>query len=183
MTRYTVRVLDGDSEGKSIDLPTDGSFSIGRKPGCDLVLTGDDKVSGRHAEIAIEGPMLILRDLGSTNGTRVDSRRIQEIPISHGDRFQIGSTQIQLVDEDAAPVQDESMSLEIDAAMLKRSSPPLMIDQQVANRSRRDPVEVTATLDGNVTSQQLHEGVVQQDGRLEGMVRSFTAEMTRSNHP
>jgi len=122
MTRYTVRVLDGDSEGKSIDLPSEGSFTIGRKPGCDLVLTGDDKISGKHAEIAVEAGMLLLRDLGSTNGTRVDSRRIQEIPVSHGDRFQVGATQLQLIDSDAPPLPDESMSLEIDAAALKRSS-------------------------------------------------------------
>ncbi|MFQ5504341.1 MAG: FHA domain-containing protein [Planctomycetota bacterium] len=121
MAKYSIRILDGVSKGDTVLLPADRSFSIGRKSGCDLQLAADDKVSGRHAEIIKESGMFVLRDLGSTNGTRVDGKRIQEIPISHGDCFQAGQTMLQLVDQEMGLPEDD-LSLEIDAAMLKRSS-------------------------------------------------------------
>ena len=55
-------------------------FLIGRDEGCDLVLD-DPKVSREHAEIvAGTGPLRILRDLGSANGTLVDGRPLRPSP-------------------------------------------------------------------------------------------------------
>ncbi|MER5992907.1 MULTISPECIES: DUF1707 and FHA domain-containing protein [Streptomyces] len=48
---------------------------IGRDPGCGLRLT-HETVSRVHAELRHQGGMWVLRDLGSTNGTTVNGRRV-----------------------------------------------------------------------------------------------------------
>ncbi len=51
------------------------ALQIGRERG-DIVLA-DDKTSGRHASLIVEGTELIIRDLGSRNGTFINGERIQ----------------------------------------------------------------------------------------------------------
>lgn len=53
-------------------------ISIGRHPQCELQFDADRDldVSSRHAAVALEGAMFVLRDLGSTNGTFVNGRRL-----------------------------------------------------------------------------------------------------------
>lgn len=63
---------------------------IGRGAGADISLE-DPGVSRSHAEIVLGIPH-VLRDLGSTNGTRLDGRAIAEAPLYDGARITIGST-------------------------------------------------------------------------------------------
>ncbi|HSB55981.1 MAG TPA: FHA domain-containing protein, partial [Gemmatimonadales bacterium] len=53
-------------------------ISIGRHPQCELQFDPekDLDVSSRHAVVAREGDLYVLRDLGSTNGTFVNGRRL-----------------------------------------------------------------------------------------------------------
>jgi PAS domain S-box-containing protein len=56
-------------------------------------LTIDDEAASRaHAEIRRHGEVFRLRDLGSTNGTYVNSRRVTEVVLSDGDRISVGAT-------------------------------------------------------------------------------------------
>ena len=77
MRPLTVRVVRGVDRGRSIEVGVDGPLSIGSDPGCDLVLH-DDSVSSRHAEIALETEGFVIRDLGSTNGTRIGGVLVRE---------------------------------------------------------------------------------------------------------
>jgi DNA-binding NtrC family response regulator len=47
-------------------------------------------VSRRHAELFRQGPLYVLQDLGSTNGTWLNGRRIERGPISPGDVIRVG---------------------------------------------------------------------------------------------
>ncbi len=66
---------------------------IGRAPECELVLR-DSRVSRRHARLAARDGVLVLTDLGSTNGTRVNGRRVTEVVLGAGDRIEIGETHL-----------------------------------------------------------------------------------------
>ena len=94
-------------------------FSIGRRDCCDLTLESA-RVSGRHAELMRVGDHLLLRDLGSTNGTYLQGRRITDVtPVGEGDLIQIADVEMRLrwTAEDAAPAIRgmETTAVEIDA--------------------------------------------------------------------
>jgi hypothetical protein len=66
---------------------------LGRSRDADVQIE-DANVSRRHAEIVQEGSAYWLVDLGSTNGTEVDGRRIQRARLDDGSRFTIGETTV-----------------------------------------------------------------------------------------
>ena len=66
---------------------------IGRSRRCDIVLT-DANVSRQHAEIRRQGDGFMLVDLGSTNGTRVNRRDVKQVVLQHGDRIELGTTEL-----------------------------------------------------------------------------------------
>ena len=66
---------------------------IGRHPHCDLRFDADREldVSSRHATVLLQEEMFILRDLGSTNGTYVNGKRLTgDHVLANGDEIQFG---------------------------------------------------------------------------------------------
>src|SRR5262245_48091940 len=73
-------------------VPASGApIRIGRSPDCELVLR-DSRVSRRHARLTARNGVLVLTDLGSTNGTRVNGHRVSEVVLGAGDRIMLGET-------------------------------------------------------------------------------------------
>jgi len=68
-------------------------ITIGRALDNDVVLDSND-VSRHHVRIEPAGTLLRLIDLGSTNGTRVNGRRVSEHLLRNGDMVELGSTQM-----------------------------------------------------------------------------------------
>jgi hypothetical protein len=66
---------------------------LGRSRDCDLVLA-DPNVSRRHAELRREENGWHVVDLGSTNGVKVNGRRVDEVALRPGDRVTIGMTDL-----------------------------------------------------------------------------------------
>jgi hypothetical protein len=66
---------------------------IGRSRRCDVVVN-DPNVSRQHAEIRLQGGSYLLRDLGSTNGTRVNRRDVRQHTLQDGDRIEVGTTEL-----------------------------------------------------------------------------------------
>jgi len=64
-------------------------FTIGRVAGCDLILP-DPAVSKEHARIEVRREAVFLEDLGSTNGTWVNGRRLGRTPVALNDRDRVG---------------------------------------------------------------------------------------------
>jgi len=66
---------------------------IGRSKDCEIRIA-DPNVSRRHAEVRPTDGDYTIVDLGSTNGIEVDGRRVQELKLTDGARFTLGSTEI-----------------------------------------------------------------------------------------
>ncbi|MBW2268426.1 MAG: DUF4388 domain-containing protein [Deltaproteobacteria bacterium] len=72
-----------------VALPDEGCVVIGRSRSCLVTLASPD-ASRRHAEIVPVPAGLLLRDLGSTNGTFVNGESVEEHTLASGDRIEIG---------------------------------------------------------------------------------------------
>ncbi|MBI3897824.1 MAG: FHA domain-containing protein [Gammaproteobacteria bacterium] len=66
-----------------------GDTKIGRKVGCDIVLN-DNAISGEHAVVKTVGMKSSIQDLGSTNGTFIENKRVQQHELKHGESVIIG---------------------------------------------------------------------------------------------
>ncbi|WP_395146045.1 FHA domain-containing protein [Armatimonas sp.] len=69
--------------------------TVGRKAGNDLVISGDSFVSGSHAQLLFEGGGYKVVDTGSTNGTRLNGKKLTaNVPetLASGDMIQFGQT-------------------------------------------------------------------------------------------
>lgn len=82
-------------------------FRIGRDPGSDLPLASSN-VSKRHAEILHTEAAVFIRDLGSTNGTFINGRRIEEpTPVDERDLIQFADVELRLTRQ-VAQVEDRT---------------------------------------------------------------------------
>ncbi|HXX47215.1 MAG TPA: FHA domain-containing protein [Myxococcota bacterium] len=66
---------------------------IGRAPTCDLQVP-DDSMSREHAVVLCDGEDATLEDLQSTNGIRVNGKRVRTVELAHGDEIEIGQTRL-----------------------------------------------------------------------------------------
>jgi hypothetical protein len=84
----TTHVLVVDGPGTRHELST-GRNVIGRGTEADIRLP-DTGVSRKHVDVVLDGATAFVEDLGSTNGTLVNGRRISRQPLADGDVIRIG---------------------------------------------------------------------------------------------
>jgi two-component system, NtrC family, nitrogen regulation response regulator GlnG len=96
-----LEVVEGEDRGAQLVIER-GAYVIGQSRTCDLALE-DGQVSRRHAEIRVEAQGLLLRDLGSKNGTFVHGTRITEAWLQAGSIIRIGGTRLQIAGIEAPP--------------------------------------------------------------------------------
>ena len=77
-------------DGRRVSVGDEG-VTIGRMADCDVVLS-DESVSRRHAEVRRRGNEILVVDLGSTNGTKVNGAGVRERRLVDGDEILVGST-------------------------------------------------------------------------------------------
>jgi pSer/pThr/pTyr-binding forkhead associated (FHA) protein len=91
----TLTVTEGSLAGTTLSL-MDSGVLLGRNPECTLVLD-DDFASGRHARIFRRDGGWFVEDLGSTNGTFLETQRLTEpMPVEAGSTLRIGKTIFEL---------------------------------------------------------------------------------------
>lgn len=93
--KFSLTVVKGPQIGDYFTLDS-ASTSIGRDPKADIFLN-DRTVSREHALIAQSGDTVILKDLGSLNGTYLDGKLIDEVELVSGVIIQIGTFQLQFL--------------------------------------------------------------------------------------
>src|SRR5438046_4268453 len=88
MANVTFQVLEGIDKGRTFrELPT--PVTIGREEG-NVLRLNDERVSRYHAKIQCDNSEVILTDLESTNGTRVNGNVVQIRRLRPGDRVGLG---------------------------------------------------------------------------------------------
>ena len=88
-------VRSGQHKGMAYRL-SQGAVTIGRDPSNTIVLP-DNWVSRAHARIIQEGEECLIEDLGSANGTRVNSRYVTRQVLKAGDMIALGGTILQFL--------------------------------------------------------------------------------------
>ncbi|MFT3712818.1 MAG: sigma 54-interacting transcriptional regulator [Archangium sp.] len=87
-----VVVLHGPEEGRTLVLEPGHTLVVGRKPEGDGALKLDDaELSKQHFKITLEPERAQLEDLGSRNGTFVQGRRVQSVPLNGGEIIRAGT--------------------------------------------------------------------------------------------
>lgn len=87
-----LQILNGGFEGMSYELVQEETL-IGRNPTTDITLL-DEGISREHAIVLFDEAegRYAVEDLQSTNGTKVNGKRVRSSPLQNGDELQIGHT-------------------------------------------------------------------------------------------
>jgi pSer/pThr/pTyr-binding forkhead associated (FHA) protein len=97
-------IFQSKAERQSVSISGDVTV-IGRREDCDLRISHID-VSRRHCRIMKEPDGLRVEDLGSSNGTLVNEKKVGEALIGPGDRLRVGPVTF-VVQIDGQPPEDE----------------------------------------------------------------------------
>jgi pSer/pThr/pTyr-binding forkhead associated (FHA) protein len=90
--RAVLRVTERDGRERVVEV--DGSpLTVGRATDNALVIA-DGRVSRHHGRLQARRGMLVYTDLGSTNGSRVNGIRVDEIVLGPGDRLMLGDVML-----------------------------------------------------------------------------------------
>jgi pSer/pThr/pTyr-binding forkhead associated (FHA) protein len=93
--RAVLVIKNGGFEGMTYELTGDETL-IGRNPTTDITLL-DEGISREHAIIAFDAATRehMIEDLQSTNGTKVNGKRIRSAVLNDGDEIAVGHTRFQ----------------------------------------------------------------------------------------
>lgn len=83
-------IVEGEQKGKEFSISKTKTF-VGRSPVNDIVVK-DTSISSTHFELRAEEEGLLLRDMGSTNGTLLGGCRIREVFLAPNTTFRAGNT-------------------------------------------------------------------------------------------
>lgn len=118
------------------ELPlTARTATLGRKPDCTIRIPAAD-VSREHCQLIVDGNTLKVRDLGSSNGTFVNGKRVAEATLKAGDRLTIGPA-VFIIQIDGQPANVQPAAIQ--------ALPPGT--EKAAARSARHPSSAEINLD------------------------------------
>lgn len=90
--KIVITIMSGVEDGREIEIKN-FPVTLGRLEDNSICLPYDSKISRHHARITREGDSFWLEDCGSTNGTFLNEKRINEKALLNpGDMFLIGKT-------------------------------------------------------------------------------------------
>lgn len=93
-------VVRGPDPGRVHELRLVNTAQIGRDQGCDVIIPEDQRVSGRHCELALVKDKVVIYDLGSTNTTLVNGVTIHgRHRLENRDSIIVGQTEMRVVME------------------------------------------------------------------------------------
>lgn len=92
MANGRLEIMNGGFEGMAYDL-NEEEVILGRNPTTNITLL-DEGISREHALVLFDEdvPGYVIEDLASTNGTKLNGKRVRSAPLAEGDQIQIGQT-------------------------------------------------------------------------------------------
>lgn len=185
MALVTLRVLDGADRGKVFDsYPT--PVTVGREEGNSIQLN-DERVSRFHLKIQEDQDKLVLTDLQSTNGTKVNGETVQLWILRYGDVISIGRTLLlfgspEQIAQRLAQLRgvDLSQGVPLDAEELDELTPTFSLEEELHWGEQSDaratlhtllPPELPRSLEPGVAAQ-LSELLMYFHLRLRGLIQS-----------
>jgi pSer/pThr/pTyr-binding forkhead associated (FHA) protein len=105
-SKASLLIQNGDFAGMDYDLCNDETI-IGRNPTTDITLL-DEGISREHALILWDRDVdeFTVEDLQSTNGTKVNGKRVRSATLSEGDVIEVGHTCFQFNRRGSGPAAD-----------------------------------------------------------------------------
>jgi len=153
---HTLLVVSGQARGSRATIR--GLLRIGKAPDNDLVLP-DASVSRYHCEIEAGAQGMVVRDLGSTNHTRIGRSKIQTATLEPGATLTVGDVELQL-----APETERLQVLPSASARFGQAVGPSLAMRQVFGLLERiAPSDATVLLEGetgtgkDVLGRSIHE--------------------------
>jgi hypothetical protein len=101
--RVTLIIEQGPAVGEEHLLESD-KVVVGRGPGVDFAVA-DDAMSSEHVAFELQGEGFRARDLGSTNGMRVNGAEVLMADLKHGDSVEIGNAVLRYLVEPMSKVR------------------------------------------------------------------------------
>lgn len=121
MKTVTFQVLEGVDKGRVFrNLPV--PVTIGREEG-NLLRLNDERISRYHAKVQLDQEDVILTDLDSTNGTRVNGAPVQIRRLRPGDQIAIGRSMLLFGSHEE--IVARNAALNTGAALKTLATPPL----------------------------------------------------------
>lgn len=128
-----------------------GAWEIELKPGPNFLGRGfandfkidDPSVSGAHCQIVVDAGSIMIKDLGSTNGTFVNRAPVREASITPGQTIHLGGVEILVEDERGASASAPALSAAVAVANPPVARPvpqaPTALRVTLANRTSSAP--------------------------------------------
>lgn len=95
------RLIVSDGQARR-ELLVEGTLTVGRDPECEIS-HADPRLSRRHAEFVPTPDGVVVRDLASRNGVKVNGKSAHEALLRAGDLVEVGALALQLVDDEVLP--------------------------------------------------------------------------------
>jgi serine/threonine-protein kinase len=139
--KVILRVSAGPHFGRTFNFDQHDTFLIGRADTAHLCLPEDKFFSRNHCILEIAPPQCFLRDLGSTNGTFVNGRKVQEAHLKSGDMIQGGQTVLSVevtTDQPAAQMPGQPSTL------IMQPTQPSIVLVSCLNCGRQEQAEASS---------------------------------------
>ncbi len=122
---FKLTVRQGPRPNLVFELDKD-SYLIGREAGNDIVVE-DPQVSRRHAQLTRQGSAYLIEDMGSTNGTYVNGKRVTApVLLSNSDLVGLADTVVLAVQAPATVIDSEATLVMGEVAPVKSTVPPTL---------------------------------------------------------
>ncbi len=112
---------------------------VGRHPECDVVID-QVSLSKRHCVFVKTDGLLVIRDLATTNGTKVKGQKVRWAALLPDDKISLGGYKVRIyLGSDEMPSPSEHANSEPVRAASARPAPPVRLGPPVGSSSSRRP--------------------------------------------